>query len=662
MAKFHGIAKLMPSAILLTACGAPEIGQIPGTAFPSKWTTETLWKNFEIQKKPKLTNFLFENGQSFFSATSNGTFEYTQREAPSNLSLIGDAGFTGNGADFSWETSTPSSDNWAVTKYNLLYNHIPVDSVEVKKVAGTDGSLWVNGQVPEFALSNNGDIATGEFFLSQSEAQKNSPAFLQDSSVVWSNGEATYFAGPASLTPAWRFIISPRNAYSKPNVPTEIILSAISGEVLKTRPLAAHVDGSALMFNENSVTDNGVMTRITLPYIQSTTLKSPYWQVKNCMKDDPANGKCSATASGPTFDYALSDNRYDEVVAYHSVARSWDWNQNIMNTAGLSADQRKDLWGSDRPQLGLSTSKVLTIYVRALTKTATGSPTFDNAQYLPGGVSGTEAPAIVVGTGWEPDQGAERTLRYLGKDADVVMHEFHHHIIFRSLTSTSGETGAMHEGLADFFTYSITGNNKLGESIVPSSYSKGALRAANVSGTIKNFVGQPVHIAGEFWSTVLWDVRTALGVGKNGKYKTDKIVWDAIDLAVSAETYYGFIGAMAKATDAYASVNGDNAVELRKAMFKVFSDRGFLASTSADGTLPSAGLYVSTSQGVPLTTATAKKTSSKGICGSVANNNSAANWASIVLIVMTSMLPYALSGKKIHTEKIKISRFPRRFS
>jgi hypothetical protein len=186
-----------------------------------------------------------------------------------------------------------------------------------------------------------------------------------------------------------------------------------------------------------------------------------------------------------------------------------------------------------------------------------------------------------------------------------------------------------------------------------------------LQGTISQYASQPIHIAGEFWSSVLWDVRNALGQSSDGKYKADKIVWDAVDLSVSAETYYGFITAMAKAADAYAEANGDNATELRKSMFNVFAQRGFLASTSLDGTLPGPGTGISQAGGTASSSNTivTKKTSrSGGICGVVASKSQQGDKISILFFLLTALLPLAFTHRALMLQRLigfrRLSRFP----
>ncbi len=69
------------------------------------------------------------------------------------------------------------------------------------------------------------------------------------------------------------------------------------------------------------------------------------------------------------------------------------------------------------------------------------------------------SPLIVIG---EADG---VMLKNLALDSDVVSHELGHHIIFKNIRKTTGESLVLHEGLADYFVFAKTGDSCLGRSI-----------------------------------------------------------------------------------------------------------------------------------------------------------------------------------------------------
>ncbi|HEY7511454.1 MAG TPA: M36 family metallopeptidase, partial [Vicinamibacteria bacterium] len=93
-------------------------------------------------------------------------------------------------------------------------------------------------------------------------------------------------------------------------------------------------------------------------------------------------------------------------------------------------------------------------------------------------------------------------------DADVVIHEYHHGVSTRLNPAWTGaEADAMGEGGGDFFAYSIYGNTKLAESVMPPE----GIRQVNEK-TYGDwfcfffFLCLP-HDNGEIFANVLWDLR-----------------------------------------------------------------------------------------------------------------------------------------------------------
>lgn len=102
-------------------------------------------------------------------------------------------------------------------------------------------------------------------------------------------------------------------------------------------------------------------------------------------------------------------------------------------------------------------------------------------------------------------------------DADIVMHEFHHGVSHRLNTAFTGaEADAIGEGGSDFFAYSIYGNTKLAESVMPPD----GIRQVNDK-TYADwfcffffFYCEP-HDNGEIFANVMWDLRE--------RFRTDEV-------------------------------------------------------------------------------------------------------------------------------------------
>ncbi len=133
----------------------------------------------------------------------------------------------------------------------------------------------------------------------------------------------------------------------------------------------------------------------------------------------------------------------------------------------------------------------------------------NNAFYappLPHGDGTMSTPFIFVG------DGDGRSLQNLALDGDVIAHEFGHHVIYQYLPATNGEAGAIHEGLADYFTFARTGNPCLAESIcLPGSQMcqrDRCMRFADHGYSWRDLYGFGIHIEGQVLSAMLWDLRT----------------------------------------------------------------------------------------------------------------------------------------------------------
>jgi hypothetical protein len=137
-----------------------------------------------------------------------------------------------------------------------------------------------------------------------------------------------------------------------------------------------------------------------------------------------------------------------------------------------------------------------------------GGGNVNNAQYTP--FDGSSGPFIYVA------DGDGQVLKNLAFDGDVVSHEFGHHVVFSSVTTTSGESLVLHEGLADAITFMRTGDSCLGESICPTNSSmcqvaSQCLRSAATTMKYKDSAYQSLsgaaHKQSQVVSGLFWDLR-----------------------------------------------------------------------------------------------------------------------------------------------------------
>ncbi|MFK7825107.1 MAG: hypothetical protein AB8G05_13205 [Oligoflexales bacterium] len=159
----------------------------------------------------------------------------------------------------------------------------------------------------------------------------------------------------------------------------------------------------------------------------------------------------------------------------------------------------------------------------------------NTAVYYP---NGNEVPQIQLG------DGDGRALKNLWKDPEVVSHELGHHIVYRKLTETRGESLILHEGLSDYFVFARTNDPCLAETICPVTSSvcnsTQCLRTADNDFTKNgsNLPSEP-HKISQLISGMLWDI------GKNiGQQPTANIVYQAINYLKEDSGYADFLIAL----------------------------------------------------------------------------------------------------------------------
>lgn len=251
----------------------------------------------------------------------------------------------------------------------------------------------------------------------------------------------------------------------------------------------------------------------------------------------------------------------------------------------------------------------------------------NNAQYTP--FDGTSGPFIQIG------DGDGLVLTNLSVDSDVVSHEFGHHIVFGSITTTSGESLVLHEGLADSITFLRMEDSCLGESICPAASSLCAVAGKCLrTGTNvikygeKSFsdLKSAAHLQGQLVSGFFWDLHE----GKNIP------VASLNKLLISSIT---FLPAAAQIKDLVIAVLDADYVLFAKAYQPVI-----LAAAEARGmSIASLGIDLSTIDGkkdsVAATAPAAAKSSSKksilGLCsiGSGSGSTVSSLWIAIGLLL-----------------------------
>ena len=277
-------------------------------------------------------------------------------------------------------------------------------------------------------------------------------------------------------------------------------------EVIQLDPAYFDVDGLAKVYEKNPTTS-----------LKDFTLKDLTGEgiLKNTYFATELNGKTRASSSTHQFVFSTSDKRFDEASSFTHASEMMSWY--VSMGFSFAADSKRitiDLHSTD-PDLE------------------------NNAQYIPGDAS--TASVIQIGDG----DGV--SLANLPRDSDVVSHELGHHIIYQTLTSTSGESLVLHEGIADFMAFAHSGDACLGESICPTT-SRYCVVKGKCLRTAENTykygeadLPDEAHLRSQFISGMLWDLRAG---GSVPAADLSPLVFKALGYLLESSGYFDFVASL----------------------------------------------------------------------------------------------------------------------
>lgn len=662
-------AKMAVVCGLLTGCGGMEfdltgasggklLPGVPGSQLPG----------FPVDS----LEHLIQNPQQTFGSLREIHY-FSQDNVESRMDLESSLAITDFSPEFQWQnvSSLNLENGEQLVDKRLHYKGIPVFGVQTKQTLDGQNPTWANGFVPAWlaALQASEQISVSSFSLSDEKVIELAAKNLNYHPWRLKNLKKFYLATFKGLRAAVQMTASADESLPGrgPWTPLRVLVDAETGEIIDQQKMSFHIDGKATMYRENSVasaTEGRIPLTLSSLTGDGTKLKSDlFFYVVNCQTELPTSN-CAFTATGAAGgDYSaigFDSTSYDELVAYYALSRAIAWNRQMLASSPQADDYAGHSWSASRATLGLTASNTLRVYVRAKSRMSSQT-TLSNAQYVPTGPDDSGVPAIIIGTGYEASgiSAAETSrLRYIGRDADVTMHEFGHHMVYRSITEVTGESGGMHEGFSDFFTYAITNNNKLAESIV----STGApLRQGTLTGPVSQYAGGQVHRVGEYWSSVLWEMRESLGQNSKGVWRADRIVWDSIDYLKAKSGFYDAIAAIGKATEIYASANNENPTELKEKIYTIFYNRAFITAPKGNGELPSATSNISNSltSGSSSSSSSGSKStkSSGGVCGVVSAGEVGGQSSAIataVLFILGLAIPFVTKGRGRQPKEVKV--------
>jgi len=146
---------------------------------------------------------------------------------------------------------------------------------------------------------------------------------------------------------------------------------------------------------------------------------------------------------------------------------------------------------------------------------------------------------------------SDPTLPHYAREAKIIYHEYTHAVVYtiNGLLSWPNEAGGINEGLADYFAgsytnntlmgvYAYTGNKRIRDMSNPlkSQYSDFLIRDA-----YKHIINEDPHISGEFFSSILWNIRNGIGQIPD---TTDLLIFNSLNGILTNTNFLDFRDAM----------------------------------------------------------------------------------------------------------------------
>ena len=372
-----------------------------------------------------------------------------------------------------------------------------------------DGSTIIMGQVPDVDLYEPAPASDWpDLELAKDKAREVISIQTNGSDVTFRGARRCYYVTNGSLLPVWEMTAIAEGA------PYNI--RADGYEVASLEPIFFATNGTARVFPFNR--RDAALQDVALPGLTGDgTLSSEF------LRTILPAGKQAANEPTHAFSYDPSDFRFDEAMAYAHAQAHFEY----VTKLGFA-------WYGPKP-----------LEVKIHTPPQ-GKP--NNALFEPGDESGRYLPTITI------DDGDGVGLQNLVSDGDVVSHEFGHHVIYKTLRSTSGESLVLHEGLADFLVFSRTGDPCLGESICPQN-SGACIKPGACLRTAANNLsyGDPLwnswagvskklgHLHGQLISGLLWDLRSRPDVPADD---VPRLTLKAISLFAESSGFCDFLTAL----------------------------------------------------------------------------------------------------------------------
>ncbi len=392
---------------------------------------------------------------------------------------------------------------------------VPVCGFQMKAHELSDRSTLVLGDLPNVDL--NEPLPSKEWPDLELSFDQVKDHVGTEQVKVLSYSKCLYASG-GSLLPVWNMKIEVGS------LPYRVLTDAY--EVVALEAGFFDVDGTATAYDFNTL-EGSKKTQTLTGLTGDGTLTSDF------LKTYVPSGYTRANSPDHKFDFAETDKQFEEVQTYFHAQSHFDF----FSKLGFE-------WYGPKP-----------IQIKIHVKPGGAS---NNALFTPGSDVEEILPQIQI------DDGDGSVLRNLVTDGDVVSHEFGHHVIYKTLTSTSGESLILHEGLSDGFVFMRTGNACLGESICPKGSSACILDGQCLrSGEIDlkyddsdwNAWSRQGHLRGQLISGFVWDLFKG---GKMSQENVSALFFKAISYFRDDSGIRDFVLAVFSADrDLYAGANFD---------------------------------------------------------------------------------------------------------
>jgi len=412
--------------------------------------------------------------------------------------------------------------------------------------------IWYAGKIPEReALENQLSVPGTGHNLHPSQAQSLFADHLQVGTWVLSLPTPIIRLNVQGPEAWWRL-----NAGSAGRV---FWLRENDGLIGEEPPVRMQAEATALLFRENKVASaaTGIEEIKLTDLLDVSYLRNRIFRILNCAGKKKSFLTCGnfARSGSGRYEFSYESFEFPEMVGYYSIQRAAQWHR------GIQSDAQKQYF------LNFNLNGPIDVFVM--------SDDSNGPAYSPRSNSlNTNNPVITV-----PDKYGN--LSNLARDSDVFFHEFTHHVLYRSVKPKTGSSQArsIQEGLADYFTYAMTGNNTLAESVQDGEPLRSATVETNISEETfaPNFDPYP---AGVLLSSVLWKLRSELGDWRDGYKIIDKVVWDSIDLMPELGTFYQLACAIVKTADGFEKTQNLTNGQVKTPIISAFATRGFFENTT----------------------------------------------------------------------------------